>query len=226
MAGRLYLKSPSMGTIYCGSSNGAYVHLSCEFMAPANEQMDFGLEGNAGSKLWVVSDDWALTPISQPAHNNTPKWSALPVLYYGDSNSYQTRTDIAAASWNNAMEKQMLKRTADISQAKIEVQGRNLGTINMPYGNWYKPFPPTQPRGIVEVNKDYLDVWQDPPYRFGFEAREGIIAHEFGHALGLKHVDSDNNCQLMQRFGHVQTWFCAAFQPTSGEVDAVRAIYP
>lgn len=120
----------------------------------------------------------------------------------------------------------MLKRTTDINQAKIRVIGRNLGTINVAYANWYEPMPPSRPYGSLEVNKDYLDAWKDPPYRLGFEAREGIIAHEFGHALGLKHVPADNNCQLMQRFGHVQTWLCAVFKPTSSEVAAVRAIYP
>ena len=226
MVGRLYFRSPSTGKTFCGTSSGLFAPLSCEFTAPANEQMTFGLEGNGAVDLWVVSDDWALTPITKPARNNAPTWNPLPVLYYGDANSYQTRTDIAAATWNNAMGKQMLKRTSDQNQAKILVVGRNLGTVG-PYANWYNPSPPNQPWGVVEINRDYLDVWKDPPYRFGFEAREGIIAHEFGHALGMKHVDEvGNNCQLMQRFGHIQTWRCAVYKPTSPEIEAVRAIYP
>jgi predicted Zn-dependent protease len=68
-----------------------------------------------------------------------------------------------------------------------------------------------------------MDKWHSNSYRYGFEAREGVIAHEFGHGFGLDHVG--NECQLMNPIATVQTWNCTAFKPTSGDVDGMRAIY-
>lgn len=220
--------SPTTGYVACASTvNTAHTPLSCEFTASATENVSFILETTGSSGQWAVSDDWAVTPVVQaPRISQTYRWSALPVLYYIDTGAYPMRTDIAAWGWNNAMGRTMLQRTS-ASNAPIKVTAGYRGlTSYLGRVIIYPNLPPeSQIPVTIDLNKSFLDQWKDPPFRYGFEAREGVIAHEFGHALGLGHV-SGNNCQLMNLYGEIQTWYCNAYTASSGDVAGMRSIYP
>ncbi len=213
------------GYAECGSTaNTAHTPISCEFTASANEDMAFILEATGASGQWAVSDDWTLTQIvTVPRNLLADLWSAFPVYYYIDSSAYPTRTDIAAWSWNTAMGRTMLQRTSNSGlQGGIKVIAKS-DTNDLNAGSTVVR-KDSQGNMIVTLNRFWMDPWTSSNYRYGFEMREGVIAHEFGHTLALEHVQ--NECQLQKPGATVHAWNCSAFKPTSGDVDGVRAIYP
>ncbi len=60
-------------------------------------------------------------------------------------------------------------------------------------------------------------------YRYGNEARESIIGHEFEHALGLDHTD--RNCNMLTTTAKEGAWLCSISSPTWGDVQKVRKLY-
>lgn len=222
---RRYSYTTGLYTDCASTANTAHTPLSCEFTAGASELWGFMMDATAGtSGQWAVSDDWTLTQIvTVPRNMLADIWPTLPVPYYIDSTAYPTRTDIAAWSWNNAMGRTMLQRTSDPNQLNII----KLFGIYDSSGTWVGQTTArrnAQGNKTITLNKYWMDPWNSNTYRYGFEAREGSIAHEFGHALGLEHVQ--NECQLMNPYADVQTWNCTAFKPTGGDIDGMRAIYP
>ncbi len=210
----------------CGSTaNTGHTPISCEFTASANEYMAAILESqsNGASGQWAVSDDWTLTRIvTVPRNYLADLWSSFPIYYYISSAAYPTRTDIAAWSWNTAMGRTMFQRTSNSSlQGGIIVNAKSdPNDPNAAVTNVHKD---SQGNMIITVNRFWMDPWTSTNYRYGFEMREGVIAHEFGHTLALEHVQ--NECEL-ENPGNAGIWNCAAFRPTGGDVDGVRAIYP
>ncbi len=223
MATNLARYSSLSGMTYCGSSSAwTYTPLSCEFFPTANENMAFGIDGNAASGAWAGTDDFALTEIvTAPRWQGRSPWSPLPATYYIGAGGYPTRTDMAAGSWNTAMGKTMLQKTSNSGQAKILVNFSSEG-----FNNRYGLTSCTSPCSVVTItiNKSYLDTWNNTNYDYGLEARQGILAHEFGHALGL--WDLFDYCQLMNTYGQQLAWYCMAYEPTSGDVQGMRILYP
>lgn len=226
MTGTVRLYFPSSNTyVTCGSTSSIeFVPVICEFTPAVREDVAFILEGNAamGSGKWVVSDDWSLNRVLTPT--GMSRWSALPVKYYVDSNAYPTRTRIGTGRWNTAMGKQMFVETTDLNQAQIRFTAGYRG-FNSYYGGFYSN------TNRIDLNKSFLDLWIDPPYRYGFEGRESIVTHESGHALGLNHQTNNSaqeveNCDIMTGAPGHQYFYCANYLPDKGDIAGMRAIYP
>jgi hypothetical protein len=203
-------------TIACGSvATSTYTPVSCEFSASNGESIMIAFEGSGNSPQWAVSDDWALTPLIAPLPQGWPTWTTLPVKYW--VNTYTTRTDMAAWSWNDSVGKQLLIKVSDINQAKIR--------FNAQYFNdwfWGLTHPPVNGVVVIDIDRTDVDPWN--LYSYGLDVRQALFAHEFGHALGLG--DQTASCILMNTNGLSTFWYCATFRPTSVDANAMRAIYP
>lgn len=218
--------SPALNQyIFCGSTNSlTYVLVSCEFEAEATENQSMGLIGDANAPIgkWVVSDDWSLTKIVKPKRwVPMPLWATLPIKYHVANNGYITRTEIAANRWNAAVGSQMFVRTGNINEAKIKFTAGFLGALG-PY--FAQTTTPVNGVSTVNVNKSVLDPWVDPPFIRGFEARESILGHEFGHVLGIDHTD--DNCNILRADAIGLAWRCSTSNPTWGDWKKVQNIYP
>lgn len=200
------------------------VLVSCEFKAAETGQIAFILQSSSVSPGVVVTDDWALTRVVKPPRWwQMPLWPSLPVKYYVES-GYVTRTNIVADRWNTQVGQSVFQRTSDPNQAKIKLTYGYRGYFN-PDGSFKYVAKTWVPNGngvvIIDANRDYMEVYLN--YRYGNEARESVIGHEFEHALGLDHTD--NNCNMMSTFAEDVAWLCSVSSPTWGDVQKVRKLY-
>lgn len=226
MTGLIRRYSPSHGYSECGSTNStSAVLIQCEFQAEETESQAMILQGNADAPMskWVVSDDWELTKIVKPPTSPTfPFWGFRPVKYYLGNGSYTSRTDIIATRWNDGVGRQILLKTTNSGQANIRYTGDYEGAFE---GMWMGfTVPPSSGVVEVQVNRSWMDAWADPPFRYGFEAREATIGHETGHALGLAHTT--DNCNIMTQTNKVLAWRCSTSSPTWGDNKKIQNNYP
>lgn len=208
------------------------VPVSCEFVAPNTESLAMVLYGQDAPKKWVVSDDWTLTEIvNAPRLDEIPLWPSLPVLYAPDSTAYPTRADIAAGRWNAGVGREVLRKTGDITLAKITVVGVYKGLGTFPNYTWFGKTMLPNANGVIKIklNKSWLDIWTStgtPSYSYGFEGREHVIGHEMGHAFGLAHITAIDPCELLEPFGDIAFWDCSVYAPTTGDVNGFKALDP
>lgn len=205
-------------TIQCGNiSTSTQTPLSCEFAASEGENVMATWEGTGTSGQWAVSDDWALTPLITPGRLNWQNWPPAPPLTYAVS-TYATRTDMAAWSWNDSVGKQLLIKTSDVNQAKIRFNAQSFNDPTFVGRAW----PPVNGVVVIDIDKTDVDPWN--LYSYGLDARQGLFAHELGHALGLN--DQSASCVLMNTDTSSTFWYCGTFRPTSVDTTAMRGIFP
>ncbi|MFY9488175.1 MAG: matrixin family metalloprotease [Solirubrobacterales bacterium] len=166
------------------------------------------------------------TVTAASADAETYKWSRSTVRYYVHSKDpiVINSVAVAARAWNDLGLKIKLVRTKSSRKAKLDVRLFRLshfppgtvGTGELPLGNR---------RGELALSRTLFDSGGGLPHQRDTIA---VIVHEFGHTLGLNHV---NSCSVMRPvvgdpcgtgLGDGDQVLCT---PTSGDFKRLRKLY-
>ena len=197
------------------------LNVSCEFTPNNVTGFNVQMPVNVSTGQWVVSDDWALTPLVTVPGHGMPILSR-PVKYW--ARDYGNTVDRAVASWNNATGRNLFVKATSEADATLIIDGVNTfcdGSQGGDSGNVGVTYPVGYSQGncfigsgkqLIEVNMWYFSRWSGDP-------KQSTVAHEAGHVLGLYHVF--NTCQLMLAEGGTLYPYCGIVQPTSKDASSV-----
>jgi hypothetical protein len=91
------------------------LNVSCEFTPTNVTNFNVQMPVNVSTGQWVVSDDWALTPlVTVPRHGQTIL--SRPVKYW--ARDYGNTVDRAVASWNNKTGRNLFVKATSEADAK------------------------------------------------------------------------------------------------------------
>lgn len=203
-------------------------NVSCEFTLANTTWFNVHMYADSLSAgMWVVSDDWALTPLfTVPVYPGArlPR----PIKYW--ARDYGNTVDRAANSWNAATGNPLFAKAASEAEAKLIIDGIDRFCDGTAIGDG-RPIGVTwdvndsrpgcnigADRQLIELNMWYFSRWSGDP-------KQSTVAHELGHALGLYEVQtydlSHESCQLLTSGSHVRYWHCGVVRPTSKDVSSV-----
>jgi len=194
--------------------------VSCEF-TPANTTW-FNVHmyaNNLSAGWWVVSDDWALTPLVTVPGLGWPRFS-LPIKYW--ARDYSNSVDTAVSNWEAATARDLFVKATSEANAQVIIDGVDSFCNGSPGGDsgyigvtYYSGDCIGAGKQLVEVNIWYLSRWSSDP-------KVSTIGHELGHVLGLGEVTwSMDTCQLMRSGADVRYYHCGVVRPTSKDASSV-----
>jgi hypothetical protein len=199
--------------------------VACEFTPTSIINFNVHVGTNVSAGQWVVSDDWALTPlVSVPVRPGTIL--SRPVKYW--ARDYASTVDRAANSWNAATGRSLFVKATSEADAKLIIDGVDTFCDGKPggdnstehIGSTYVDYPPgpclvASGKQLVEVNIWYFSKWSGDP-------KQSTVAHELGHVLGLDESQlTADTCQLMRSGTDARYYYCGVVTPTTKDASSV-----
>jgi hypothetical protein len=204
------------------------LNVSCEFTPSNVNGFNVQMAANVSTGQWVVSDDWALTPLfTVPVYPGArlPR----PIKYW--ARDYGNSVDRAANSWNAATGQTLFVKASSEADAKLIIDGVDTfcdpGLQNGDNGVYAATYDVNDhrpqcnvgvDRELIQLNMWYFGRWSGDP-------KQSTIAHELGHALGLFEIDtydaSHESCQIGTSSTARRYYYCGVVQPTSRDASSV-----
>lgn len=129
------------------------------------------------------------------------KWTSNPTYYVDSSNVYSFQINNAISYWNSALSSigsSIHLSSSTVTSAVIIPNSEYYGAVE--WIGWGQPGPDafdgTYEYALIKYNRTRLDPISSPG------AKQAIISHEWGHALGLHHTVGDETRSLMSYRGY------------------------
>ena len=95
------------------------LNVNCEFTPNNVTNFNVQMPVNVANGQWVVSDDWALTPLQSVPQ--LTRLLTLPIKYW--ARDYSNTVDRAATSWNNTTGRNLFVKATSEADAKLIIDG-------------------------------------------------------------------------------------------------------